>query len=629
MDKMLGSLRHRGPDDSGMVSFKSAQFLSGFSGDKDLNPVESDLVLGHVRLSIIDLSSAGHQPMSIPEGDLWITYNGEVFNYRELRAALEGRGCVFRSNTDTEALLYAYKEYGEACLERLRGFFAFCIYDAPKKKLFLARDRLGLKPLKYYWDGRRFAFASELKAILSLPWVGRQADAKAIDQYLAYRYVLPPLTGIKNIFKLPAGCSLTLSLENPSGGPVVQRYWQARFEPKTELAYAQAKEKTMELLEEAIRIRLVSDVPLGVFLSGGIDSSVIVALLRRHFSGGIKTFSVGFSDAKFDERPFARMVSERYGTEHTEFLVELKPKEDLKRIVWHFDEPFGDPSMVPSFYLSREAASHVKAILNGDGGDEVFAGYKRYFIHRRNWPLDHLPRFVHRSSALISEKLPAGVDKKSGWGRVDRILESVSGDSVNTYPLRFTGFSHKARLSLYKDASWFAAENGWPDEILKLLHESRPSNLIERLMAIDQMTNLPEDILMKSDMAGMAHSLENRSPFLDHRFVEWTNRLPISFKTGRLGKRLLRDAMRDELPPEILNRKKAGFNPPLAAWMRTVLKEDLERYLLSESSPLTPFNKTAMKEMIEAHLSGKANLSEPLWSLLVLAVWVEINNVRL
>lgn len=627
---MLDSIRHRGPDDSGIALFKSGTplYWSG-PGRGGLPENGFDLALGHVRLSIIDVSSAGHQPMSTPENDIWITYNGEVFNYRELRRELEGLGYVFRSNTDTEAVLYAYKEYGEACIERFRGFFAFCIYDSAKKKLFLARDRVGLKPLKYYWDGSSFIFASELKAILSLKNVPRLADPMAIDQYLAYRYILPPFTGVKNLFKLPSGCALTLALDNPSQGPVIRRYWLPSFKPKTGLSYDDARNKTIDLLEEAIRLRLVSDVPLGIFLSGGIDSSVIVALLRRRFGGEIRTFSVGFSEERFDERPYARMVAERYKTKHTEFLVELKPKEDLKRIVWHFDEPFGDPSAVPSFYLSREAATHVKTILNGDGGDELFAGYKRYFIHRRNRALDYLPGFVHGSSRLISERLPAGVDKKHGWGKVDRLLEAISGDSINTYALRFSGLTHKVRKSLYKDGATVPCPSGWPAEVMETLEKTGASDLTERLMAVDQITSLPEDILMKSDMAGMAHGLESRSPFLDHVFVEWTNRLPVSFKAGGSGKRLLRDSMRGELPDEILDRKKAGFNPPLAAWMKTFLRDDVERYLLSEGSPLKPFNRAVMRKMFEVHLSGRSNLSEPLWNLLVLAVWVEINDIQM
>ncbi len=628
---MLDSIRHRGPDDSGAALFNSGAALYWTDEQRGSIPPrhDFDLALGHVRLSIIDVSSAGHQPMSTPENDVWITYNGEVFNYQELRKELEGRGYVFRSNTDTEVVLYSYKEFGEACIERFRGFFAFCIYDLAGKKLFLARDRLGLKPLKYYWDGSSFIFASELKAILSLREVPRVADLQAIDRFLAFRYVLPPFTGVKNIFKLPSGCSLTLSLDDPSKGPVIRRYWLARFTPKTELPYLEARDRTMDLLEEAIRIRLFSDVPLGIFLSGGIDSSVIVALLRRHYDGEIRTFSVGFSEAKFDERRYARMVAGRYKTNHTEFLVELKPEEDLRRIVRHFDEPFADPSAVPSFYLAREAATHVKTILNGDGGDELFAGYKRYFIHRRNRAVDYLPGFVRGASRLLSGGLPPGADKSRGWGKVGRLLESISGDSVSTYALRFSALSSRARANLYKDPACVPAPNGWPAETLELLASSGASDLTERLMAIDQTTSLPEDILMKSDMAGMAHGLESRSPFLDHLFVEWANRLPMAFKAGMKGKRLLRDAMRGELPDEILDRKKAGFNPPLATWMRTFLREEAGKYLLSGESPLRLFNKAVMKEMLEIHLSGRSNLSEPLWSLLVLAVWLEINNIQM
>ncbi len=628
--KMLAAISHRGPDDSGIVCFRTADKNSLWMqpvGNRGLLPEKNgfNLILGHVRLSIIDLSDAGHQPMSTPDKRLWITYNGEIFNFSELKKQLENRNYKFNSSTDTEALLYAYKEYGKSCLEHLRGFFSFCIYDAEKNELFFARDRLGLKPLKYYWDGQCFAFASELKALLQLPWVARDADPFAIDRYLAYRYIPAPLTGIKNIYKLPSGCSMTLSLENPSRGPVVNRYWRPMFEPKTTLSFHNAGEKLIELMGESTRIRLMSDVPLGVFLSGGLDSSCIVSLLRKYFDGEIRTFSVGFADDRFDERPFARTVASRFKTVHTELLAEPKPDEDLRKIIWHFDEPFGDPSAIPSFYLARAASDHVKVILNGDGGDEIFAGYKRYRIHGRNKFLDYMPQPARKTFAFMSGLIPCGADKKHGWGKIGRMLESISGDMVETYPLRFSGLSHKIRKALSGNL-WDAEGNGWPEDVLDILKETAAKDRIEKLMALDQITYLPEDILVKSDLAGMAHSIENRAPFLDHIFVGWANLLPLSYK---LNKKILKDAMRNELPENILNRKKTGFNPPLAAWMRTILKPGLEEYLLSENSPLNPLGTRLQKQMFDIHQSGKSNLSEPLWILLSLAVWLEINNVKI
>jgi asparagine synthase (glutamine-hydrolysing) len=628
---MLAAISHRGPDDRGIGCFNTLGNTGAWiqmPGQEDALPDRGfDLALGHVRLSILDLSEAGHQPMGTQDGKFWIIYNGEIFNYPGIRTELEARGYTFRSNTDTEALLYAYREYGESCLYRLRGFFAFCIYDADRKRLFLARDRLGLKPLKYYWDGQRFAFASEIKALLRLPWISRTSDLAAIDQYLAYRYIQAPLTGVRNICKLPPGSCMTLSLQQLSKGPEISRYWLPQFEPKLAAPYDETLEKTVELLGEAIRIRLMSDVPLGIFLSGGVDSSALVALLRRQFNGEIRTFTVGFAEDRFDERPYAKKVAALYDTLHTELVVEPKPREDLKRIIWHFDEPFGDPSAIPSYYLSQAAASRVKVILNGDGGDELFAGYKRYRIHARNRFLDLVPDKARSIPEYILRRLPFGVDKKHGWGKILRILESSAGGMIETYPLRFSGLSHAMRKELYKGhPAWSAAENGWPGQVLMLLREMRPSHAAERLMALDQITYLPEDILAKSDYAGMAHNIENRSPLLDHIFVEWVNHLPFAYKTD---KRLLRDALRKEIPVEILGRKKGGFNPPLADWMRTVLRPGFEEFVLSGNSSLQSINKPLVREMFDAHQSGRANLCEPLWLLLVLAVWLEINNISL
>lgn len=623
MENMLKAIRHRGPDDSGMVFFQS------LPGTAASNHDNTDLALGHVRLSIIDLSRAGHQPMGSPDGQVWITFNGEIFNYRQIKSQLEKLGYKFRSKTDTEVLLYAYMEYGEAFLEKLRGFFAFCIYDKKKNMFFMARDRLGLKPLKYYWDGTYFAFASELKALLQLPWISKEVDPLAIDQYLALRYILPPLTGVKDVKKLPAGCFLTFSLDKPGNGPQIRRYWLPEFRPKTDLSYDEAVEQSRTLLEEAINIRLVSDVPLGIFLSGGLDSSAIVALLRNNFSGEINTFSAGFSEERFDERPYARKIAELYGTTHTELLVEPRPHEDLHKIVRHFDEPFGDPSAIPAFYLAEAASNYVKTILNGDGGDELFGGYKRYFIHNRNRFVDYMPADFHKWAGSLLNKIPPSVDKKHGWGKIGRLLESVSGNMVETYPLRFSGFSAIMRSALYGDsASWKVTEKIWPHEVLHLLRQTQPCSSLERLLALDQLTYLPEDILVKSDLSGMAHGLEARSPFLDHLFVEGINRLPMSYKSSKTSKRLLRSMLKDKLPQEILRRKKAGFNPPLAKWLKTSLMESLKLYLFSDNSPLKHFQTGMIKKMFDTHMAGKADLGEPLWLLLVLSVWLDTNKIE-
>ena len=607
--RMLDVLTHRGPDHSGMVLFDTGE--------------GKNLLLGHVRLSIIDLSTAGNQPMGTEDGAAWIVYNGEVFNYMELRRVLETRGYRFRSRTDTEVVLYGYREFGRAVVEHLRGFFAFSIYDAERGELFMARDRLGKKPFKYYWDGRYFAFASELKALLRLPFVPRVADPVAIDRYLAHRYIPAPLTGVEGVRKLPAGCTMTLSLKDPGDGPKIERYWLPSFAPKKRIAMREAVEEGTSLLRESVSIRLIADVPLGIFLSGGIDSSLIVAVLREE-GRRIRTFTVGFREEGFDERPFARSVAEALGTNHTELLVEPRPEEDLREMVWHFDEPFGDPSAIPSFYLSKAASKEVRVVLNGDGGDELFCGYKRYSIHRRSSFLDHLPRTFHRVAGALSRAIPPALDKKSLSGRVGRTLESLSDSFINTYPLRFAGLSQRVRSALYS-TDGLVAETGWPEDILSLLEMTGAGTPVERLLALDQLTYLPEDILTKSDLSGMAHSLEARSPLLDHRFVEWANRLPLSH---RYGKRLLKEMLKGRVPSGCIERKKAGFNPPMADWTRGPLKDHLTEYLISEGSPLWFLDRSILERLFHIHMEGKANLGEQLWLLLVLAVWLEVNRIE-
>lgn len=619
--KMLNKIKHRGPDHQGVVFFntKNKNYSIGIS-DKN----KFDLVLGHVRLSIIDLSQMGTQPMRSKDGKIWIIYNGEIFNYFELREILEKKGYDFLSNSDTEVIIYSYKEFGKNCVEKFRGFFAFCIYDMERNLLFLARDRLGKKPLKYYWDGKIFCFASEIKSLLDFPWISKSLNFEAIDQFLSLRYILPPNTIIKQIKKLTAGCTLSLSLNNLKEEPIIRRYWIPKFQPKTEIPYEEALIKTERLLNESLNLRLRADVPVGFFISGGLDSSLLLSLINN--KDKIKTFTVGFTDSNYDERYFANLLVNKYKTDHTEIIMDFDLKNEIEKIVWHYDEPFGDPSAIPSYYLCKAASKHLKVMISGDGGDELFAGYKRYYIHSRNNIILNRLNNYYSTFKSLSQKIPFNWNKKAGWGKILRILESLSGDLIKTYPLRFAGFSPRMRMNLYNNPNVLPKDLIWNNDILEILRYTEATDTMEKIMALDQITFLPEYILVKTDLASMSNSLEVRNPFLDHHFVNWINCLPLHFKKR---KKILRDIAKNKLPIEILSRKKAGFNPPIGRWLRVELRNYLDNYIFDNKTILNLFNKKALNEIINLHLSHNTNLGEPIWLLLVLSIWFELHKVKI
>ncbi len=560
----------------------------------------------------------GHQPMHTPDGKIWITYNGEIFNFKEIRAKLISKGYAFSSNSDTEVILYAYKEYGRDCLSLFRGFFAFCIYDFDKQELFLARDRLGSKPLKYFFNGKTFAFASEIQAILKLPGIAKSINYQSVSQYLSLKYVPAPNTIFNDVYKLPAGHFLVFDMsENKLS---VSRYWEPEFEPKLDISYDDAKCKTRELLKDAINIRMVSDVPVGVFLSGGIDSSAIVALLAESTSETINTFSVGFADSKFDERSYAKRIAQKFNTNHAEFLLEPDLKSDLERIVTNYDEPFADPSMIPTYYLAKEASSHVKVALGGDGADEMLSGYKRYAIQQRNAFLNHLPQSYKNFNKKMLRHTPLRFNKNKGWGKVSRLLESLSGDMLETYYLRLSGFSKKQKVDLFNQDYCQIDRNIWNDDISSYLSRHSGLSNIDKLMAVDQITHLPEYILTKSDISGMTNGLETRAPFIDVKFIEWINKLDSSCKVKGYSKRILKDILLETgVDRDIVHRKKAGFTPPLREWMNGS-SELVEHCLLSESSPLNFLNKNFLAE------TYNHSVSNDIYTLLCLGIWMENLN---
>jgi asparagine synthase (glutamine-hydrolysing) len=602
LERMAAALAHRGPDDSGIEAL-------GAVG------------LGHRRLSIIDLSPDGHQPMGNEDGSVRIVFNGEIYNFRELRAGLEQRGHRFRSRSDTEVILHLYEELGTDCLSRLRGMFAFAIWDEPRRRLFLARDRVGKKPLYYADTASRFLFGSEIKAILVAGGVERQPDRQALYHYLTYQYVPSPWTAFEGIRCLPPAHYLLLE----NGEARIERYWRLAYQPKLKAPEAALEEELRARLREAVRLRLVSDVPLGAFLSGGVDSSAVVALMARESAEPVRTFSIGFREEEFDELAFARLVAERCGTQHTEWIVEPHALEILPRLVWHFDQPFADPSAIPTWYVAKLAREHVTVVLNGDGGDEDFAGYGRYAANdltvrrERTLPL----RAWRRARALA-----AGLRRALRRGALPRRLAELRPVSVEMEnALRICHFTEEEKSALCTPE--FVRSAGGVDSFALLFAAygaAGDAEFLDRALAADVGMYLPDDLLVKVDVASMASSLEARSPFLDHEFMEFAARLPVACKL-REGetKRILKRALRGLVPDAVLERRKMGFGVPLARWFRGELRDFVRDALLgSEARGRGYFREDAVRTLLEEHLEGRADRSNHLWNLAMLELWHRI-----
>lgn len=579
--------------------------------------------LGHRRLAIIDLSEAGRQPLSNEDGTVWITFNGEIYNFQALRDELSALGHQFRTRTDTEAIVHAYEQWGPDCVRRLRGMFAFGLWDQRRRRLFLARDRVGKKPLFYSQQGGRFLFASELQGLLAHPEVPREADVTAIDAYLTWGYIPAPQTGFRGIRKLPPAHWLVLEL-TPEGPVVrVERYWTLEYRPKLRLSEAEAGEALREKLTEAVRLRIISDVPLGAFLSGGIDSSIVVGLMAGLSERPVKTFSIGFQEAAYNELDHARRVAQRWATDHHEFTVEPDALAILPQLVRHYGEPYADSSAVPTFYVSQLTRRQVTVALNGDGGDESFAGYERYLASRLAERLRRIPGSSLAASAL-AHVLPDSLDSKNRLRRARRFFTAVDRPMVARYTRWVNFFSDEARGALYSGD--FRAQlasrrpEGWLEE---LFAEVRDLDPVDAAMAVDVGSYLPYDLLVKVDITAMANSLEGRSPFLDHEVMELAARLPVSLKLrGSESKYLLKRAFADVLPAENMRRRKMGFGVPVGQWFRGPLRELLCDALLSPRSLARGyFQPGALQQFVTQHLERRADHGLPLWSLLMLELW--------
>lgn len=600
--EMTKILVHRGPNDEGI-------FLDG------------NLGLGHCRLSIIDLSPAGNQPMPNEDQTIWLVFNGEIYNFQELRKILEKKGHQFKSKTDSESIIHLYEDYGPNCLNYLQGMFAFAIWDRKKRELFLARDRVGKKPLKYYFDSNVFIFASELKAILKNSEVKKEIDFEAIDEYLTYQYVPSPLTGFKNIKKLPPAHYLIVK-EN--GEIEIKKYWQLDFSQKWNLSEKEWQEKIVEKLKEAIRLRMVSDVPLGAHLSGGIDSSLVVAFMAREFKEPIKTFSIGFKEIDYNELPYAKLVAERYKTDHYEFILEPETIEILEKLAWHYEEPYADSSALPTWYLAEKTKEYVTVALNGDGGDENFAGYTRYNAMKLFYQLKRIPfkNFFKEINQLLYQ-----ITNRKIFQKGYRFFNAFSNNPIDSYLKIIDYFGPEEKEGIYTEDLKNKVKNSrWHFFLEEKFKETKDLDWLDQLLKVDTISYLPDDLLVKVDIASMTHSLEVRSPFLDYKFLELTARMPSSLKIkGHTKKYLIKKIAERYLPKECIYRPKQGFGVPLEHWFREEKFENyLKKELLDKKFLDYGFKKEGVEKLILDHKIKKANYANQLWALLMLAKWLKI-----
>jgi asparagine synthase (glutamine-hydrolysing) len=604
LDAMLASLEHRGPDDRG-----------AFTGD--------GVALGMTRLSIIDLVT-GRQPMSSDDGAVRIVFNGEIYNFRAVRAELQARGHRFRTQSDTEVILRAWEADGEGCVERLRGMFAFAIWDARRRRLFLARDRLGKKPLYYWRGGGALVFASEIKALLCHPGPGRGVDWPALHHYLAYGYTPAGRSAFAGIMKLPPGHTATLDGDTFTA----RRYWSlpAAAAP-IRLAPAELAQRLRDEIREAVRLRLESDVPLGAFLSGGVDSSVVVASMREVTSGRLTTFSIGFgaAAASYDELPYARQVAERFGTEHHEEILEPKAAELAPLIVRSFDEPFADSSAIATYAVAAATARHVKVALSGIGGDETFAGYPRYLGVRVSEAWTRLPRWLRRpAGAVAAGLLPESSSSRNLRDWVVRFAAGAEQPLPDRY-FAWTRFFDAPALQALVTPALSAHLTGDPDAAGRAAWATRGGgDAMDGAFRIDLATYLSDDLLTMADRMSMASSLELRAPFCDHRLIETSLAIPPGVKTPGLRlKGLLKAAYADVLPPAVLTHRKQGFMIPLGGWLRTDLRPLLDDLLSPEQVRARGLFRVEAVERLKAeHAASRRSHADRLWTLMMAELWL-------
>jgi len=592
VQSMCDAMEHRGPDDEGYYS-------------------APEIVLGMRRLSIIDIDG-GHQPVHNEDASVWIVFNGEIYNFQALRRVLERQGHSFYTNTDTEVIVHLYEQYGEACVDRLRGMFAFALWDDHRKKLLVARDRLGIKPLFYSVVDGRLAFGSELKVLLQLTELERRLNWSSVN-YL-FSSMCTPLSEsiIQGVHKLPPGHILTASARQ---GVQTHRYWDVEFDPDYGKSEGYFVERLRDLLEESVRLRLIADVPVGAFLSGGIDSSAVVATMSRLNSGPVKTFSIGFSDEEYDERQYARRVAEQFGTDHHELVVEPNVLNVIDDLAWSLDEPFGDSSAIPMYIVSKLASEHVTVVLSGDGGDELFAGYDRYLKEQNERRLSQIPLPARKLAALVGSSMPEGMKGRN-------FLRHLAFDGPDRYLDANILFREYEKSRLFQDDAYKEIHREDPRSIWRSLLQTKGMHWLSSLQYMDIKNYLPNDILTKVDRMSMTHSIEARVPLLDHKLVEFAATIPPELQLrGKTTKYIFKKAMEGILPTEILHRPKRGFAVPLGRWFRGQLGPYVRDLLLSKRSrDRGLFRESYIERLIEMQDRGRS-LDLQLWTMITFELW--------
>ncbi len=609
LQRMTDAIRHRGPDAEGHLLIEQSS---------DRRP---GVALGHRRLSIIDVAGSA-QPLGNEDGTVQIVFNGEIYNYRELREQLLAWGHHFKTDGDTEVIVHLYEQYGLDFVKHMRGMFALAIWDSRQQQLVVARDRTGQKPFFYRFDGGRFSFASEQKALLQVPGVPRQLDRSSVLKFLTLQYVPAPHSMLQGFNRLPPATVGVLK----DGEFKTHRYWTAPYDQPdfSRRTIADWKDELRSELTEAVRLRLRSDVPLGAFLSGGIDSTVITGLMQQQLDNPVQTFSIGFPVKAFDERHYARQASQMLGTDHHEAMVEPDALSILPELIWHYDEPFGDSSAIPTMYLSRMTRKNVTVALTGDAGDELFCGYDRYRAVRMVQRIAFMPRWARRMFASAASVMPVSVRQKSFLRRGKRFLETLAMDSEERYLNWITIFNRNMLQQLVSDDLFALTKHEDPAACIFDAYRMFPDrDFVTRTTAVDVETYLPCDLLTKVDIASMHVGLECRSPMLDHKVIELAARMPLEVKQSMSqGKMVLTETFRDLIPPDIQTRKKMGFGVPIDHWFRNELKPLLHDVLLSQRClERGLLNPGEVRRLVEQHTSSKFDHAYRLWNLLCLELW--------
>lgn len=602
VERMTRLIAHRGPDGQ-------SEWVQGAVG------------LGHRRLSIVDLSERGTQPMPNEDGTVQITFNGEIYNHRDLRNDLLAKGHIFNSQTDTESIVHGYEEYGADVIQYLNGMFAFAIWDGRKNELFLVRDRLGIKPLFYGLFGDTFLFGSEIKAIVEHPAAQRELDTEALDLYLSLNYTPAPMTMLRGIRQVEPG--QWLRVKAGSRDLQLVNYWDVDYSRKSDLSFEEAQEKFDSLLHAAVERRLMADVPLGAFLSGGLDSSAVVACMKTTATGDVKTFSMGFGESSYNEAPYAREVATHLNTQHYERTVTPDLAAILPKIVWHGEDPLADSSMIPVYYLSQMTREQVTVALAGDGADEILAGYPTYIATQWARMAEFIPRPVVETAVQpVLNLLPVSDAKVSRREKLQRFANGIGHGWQNAHAVWRQIHSESEKRQVLATGV-LNGHNRVFETYSRYYERCHSDDMLDKLLYVDTRFYLPNDMLAKVDRMSMAHGLETRVPFLDYTIVEFAASLPSEFKLRRgVGKYILRETMKNRLPQTTLTRQKAGFNIPVAKWLREELRDLMTDTLsaknLTEVGIWQPVN---IQKMVADHLQRKRDNGHQLWGLLTFMLW--------